>query len=490
MRLRSAFFVFVALAAANAQETRLAADFRGEADRLTDSCSSFSFGALGSCAEVLFTDHPLHIAVGSLAPQNGVGFGLAMVGHWTPENWRNSWDVDAVASDNGSWRAGGYLTLVWIKRPKIGVTLGTATTGTTTTTSSGKKTAPAKSNLSVQEQLVFHVYAENTSLNKINFFGIGPGTSDTNREFFSQREAITGGNVVWPVWKKFNVALFGEANGRFVDIGNPYGFATAPEPVLSEKPPVLTQTNAPGLVGQPAFAQFGQGIRLRPTFINDYLRLNYSVSLQEYIAGNSTYSFRRFTTDLQHQIPLYKNTRTLLPQDFNGPDSCSQDVADTAHKCPPLMPPAPPGKTRNLEGSIGLRLLIQESIVPSGHEVPFYFQPTLGGSDINGFTALGSFQDYRFRAPNLMLFRANIEHSIYKWPIGVTAMIDEGKVGLNRSDIDFSHLQHSYSAGLTLRAGGFPMVYLLFSWGGHEGSRTSARIDTSLLGGSAHPSLF
>ena len=458
-------------------ESRLAADFRGEGERLSNSCSSFSFGALGSCAEVLFTDHPMHIAVGSLAPQNGVGTGLSLVGHWTTLNWRNSWDFDGVGTSNGSWRAGGYLTLVHVHRPKITITTGT-----------GGSSAP-KSNLAVQEQLVFHVYAENTSLQKVNFFGIGPNTSDTDRFFFSQRETITGGNAVWPVWKKFNVALFGEANGRFVDIGNPYGFSGgAASGALSALPPPIP--NAPSFVGTPGFAQLGEGIRLRPSFANDYIRLNYSVSLQEYIAGNSTYSFRRFTTDLQHQFPLYRNTRTLLPHDFNPPDSCSEDVADTAHKCPPIMPPPPPGKTRNLEGSVGVRLLIQESIVPSGHIVPFYFQPTLGGSDINGFTALGSYQDYRFRAPNLMLFRANIEHSIYKWPIGVTAMIDEGKVALNRSDIDFSHLRHSYSAGLTLRAGGFPMVYLLFSWGGNEGSHTSARMDTSLLGGTPHPSLY
>ena len=474
--LRIALFVFMALTALDAQETRLGADFRGEGDRLAGSCSSFSFSALGSCAEVLFTDHPLHIAVGSLAPQNGIGVGAAMVGHWTTVNWRNSWDVDAVGSPNGSWRAGGYLTLVHISRPKITVSTG-APSG---------RSAP-KSNLEVQEQLVFHVYAETTSLQKINFFGIGPNTSDTDRVFFSQRETITGGNAVWPVWKKFNVAFFGEANGRFVDVGNLYGVF---DPATGATLNAPASTDYPGLVGQSGFAQLGQGIRLRPTFANDYIRLNYSVSLQEYIAGDSTYSFRRFTTDLQHQFPLYRNTRTLLPQDFNGPDSCSSDVADTAHKCPPIMPPPPPGKTRSLEGSVGLRLLIQESIVPSGHVVPFYFQPTLGGSDINGFTALASYQDYRFRAPNLMLLRANIEHSIYKWPIGVAAMIDEGKVALNRSDIDFSHLQHSYSAGLTLRAGGFPMVYLLFSWGGREGTHTTSRIDTSLLGGTPHPSLF
>lgn len=470
MILRATVFVFASLAVLHAQESRLGADFRGESERLSKSCSSFSFGALASCAEVLFTDHPLHVAVGSLAPQNGVGFGAAMVGHWTTANWRNSWDFDAVGSSNLSWRAGGYLTLVHVSRPKITVSTG------------GGSTQP--SNLGVREQLVFHVYAENDSLQKLNFFGIGPNTSASNRVFYGQRETITGGNAVWPVWNKFNVALFGEANGRFVDIGNPYGLASPAAVATSVSP------NSPGTVGQPGFAQLGEGIRLRPTFAKDYIRLNYSVSLQEYIAGNSTYSFRRFTTDLQHQFPLYRSTRTYLAREFNGPDSCAADLADPAAKCPPIMTPPPPGKTRNLEGSVGLRLLIQESIVPSGHVVPFYFQPTLGGSDINGFTALGSFQDYRFRAPNLLLFRANIEHSIYKWPIGVIAMIDEGKVAMTRSDVDFSHLRHSYSAGLTLRAGGFPMVYLLFSWGDQEGSRTSARIDTSLLGGTPHPSLY
>jgi hypothetical protein len=88
------------------------------------------------------------------------------------------------------------------------------------------------------------------------------------------------------------------------------------------------------------------------------------------------------------------------------------------------------------------------------------------------------------------LFRASFEHSIYKLPIGVVLMLDEGKVANRRSDIDFSHLQHSYTAGLTLKAGGLPVVYLLFSWGGHEGTHTTGSINNSLLGAGARPSLF
>jgi hypothetical protein len=69
-------------------------------------------------------------------------------------------------------------------------------------------------------------------------------------------------------------------------------------------------------------------------------------------------------------------------------------------------------------------------------------------------------------------------------------MVDEGKVALRRSDLDFTHLRHSYSVGLTLRAGGFPMVWLIFSFGGQEGTHTTGAMNTSLLGASARPSLY
>jgi hypothetical protein len=84
--------------------------------------------------------------------------------------------------------------------------------------------------------------------------------------------------------------------------------------------------------------------------------------------------------------------------------------------------------------------------------VPFYFQQTLGGSDINGALALGSYRDYRFRAPNLLLFQENFEHSIWG-SFGLGLMADQGRVALTRGDLGFSDLKHSFGGGLTLRAG-------------------------------------
>jgi hypothetical protein len=121
--------------------------------------------------------------------------------------------------------------------------------------------------------------------------------------------------------------------------------------------------------------------------------------------------------------------------------------------------------------------------------VPFYFQPTLGGSDINGNQLLGSYQDYRFRGPNLMFLRGNFEHSL-KNGLHFIARVDYGKVALARGDLDLSHLRHSFTTGLTYRAGDFPELILAFSWGGREGTHSVATMSPTLLNSSPRPSLY
>jgi hypothetical protein len=459
------WLMFTAIAVpAQAQESGLQADFRGEGERLKKSCFSFDFKSLGSCAQVLFTDHPLHIAAGSIAPQNGFGAGAAFVAHWTPnETWRLNWNADAVASPNGSWRAGIYMKAIRVPTRSIVVTTGTP----------GE---PPYSNLAISDVPFFNLYAQATSLNKVYYFGLGPSTTRADRSVFGMSERIFGTNVVWPVFDKLNLSLYGEANGRFVDIRGNHGESSPSIETL------YTETTAPGLTTQPGFAQFGEGIRLRPRLLSDYLRLNYFVNFQQFVGGDSTFSFRRLSVDLAHQIPLYrKTTRTLLPRDNNGPDACAVDSSSDA-KCPAV--------TRDLEGSVNLRFFLSDSFTSTGSVVPFYFQPTLGGSNVNGNSSLPAFQDYRFRAPNVLFFHEAFEHSIWNLPIGVAVSADQGKVALTRDDFSSSPWLHTYSAGLTLRAGGFPQVYLLFSWGGGEGTHTSASINTSLLGGSVRPSLF
>ncbi len=460
-----AFFFCSIAARIPAQESQFGAALRHEGEDFDKDCahpSGSPFSVIGSCGQFLFTDQPLHIAVGSLAPQNGFGVGIALSTHYTPnENWRLFWDFDAVATPNLSWRAGAYMTAVLIRHPKLVVLSGAA--------AAKKPAGPV-----IEEMPVFHLYAQSISLNKLTYFGLGQESAQAGQSFFGMRQTIAGANTVWPVFAPLGLSLFGEANGRFTQIRGDHNESS---PSIEE---LYSEGTAPGLTRQPAYAQFGEGIRLNPSLASGYVRLSYSVGFQEWVSGDSGYSFQRFTADLSHQFPLYRGMRSLNPQEFNGPDSCLQDV--NAKSCPAI--------TRNLEGSFGLRFLYTASFVPTGNTLPFYLDPTLGGSDINGNTLLGSYADYRFRGPDLMLLRGTFEHSIYKWPVGVKFMVDEGRVALTRGDLGFDHLAHSYAAGLTLHAGGLPLVDLLFAWGGHEGTHTIANVNNSLLGGAARPSLF
>jgi hypothetical protein len=240
---------------------------------------------------------------------------------------------------------------------------------------------------------------------------------------------------------------------------------------------VYTNATAPGLSRQPGFVQMAEGFRIDPV-IKDRLALTYLGGFQQFFAPSSSQnSFLRWTVDLNHTFYLQSVSQSTPKNTAGiGPDSC----APAGDQCA--------GISVNRNGSIGVRLQLSESMNSATSAVPFYFQQTLGGGDVNGAMSLGSYQDYRFRAPNLLLLQENVEHSIWG-PFGLKFEADEGRVALTRGDIGFSHLRHSFAAGLTLRAGGFPMVSMMFAWGGPEGTHNLFNMNSSLLGGSARPAL-
>ena len=182
--------------------------------------------------------------------------------------------------------------------------------------------------------------------------------------------------------------------------------------------------------------------------------------------------------DLNHTFYLYGFTESgPKTTNLTGPNECAPSGQD----CPKVS------RSRNLNGSVGVRFLLSESM-NSVSKVPFYFQPTLGGQDINSSLTLPSYRDYRYRAPNFLLLQETFEQSIWG-PFGLKFMADQDRVAVLSSDLGFRHLRHSYAAGLTLRAGGFPMVQMLFAWGGSESHHNIFNMNSSLLGGGARPIL-
>lgn len=197
--MRRIFLVFLlfATSAAHAQSsapqtTPARIDSPNELDKLKESCTDFA--KFLDCAEELFTGQPLHIAVGSIAPQNGFGAGLAYLGHKTTDNWRTSWDADAIGSINGSWRAGLYLKLVHTPNNPIGVGFGTP--------------PPLNTNLTeLPEHSVINIYAQAISLNKLTYFGLGPNSTEAGRSFYGMRETIVGVSAVKPAYQRLHVSL-------------------------------------------------------------------------------------------------------------------------------------------------------------------------------------------------------------------------------------------------------------------------------------------
>jgi hypothetical protein len=489
---RLLLLLFIAGHAAVAQdESRLHRDFRVEGEALR-ACGKFNFGSLMDCGQTLVMGQPMHIAVGSLAPQNGFGAGLAFVEHKNfASEWRMNFDVDALATANGSWRAGAYTKAYRLPGGALHMQF----------PGSGGK--PATAPLFTSAPL-FNFYAQAISLNRVDYYGLGPNTTPLAHTTYGFSETITGVSAILPLAGPVagsRLAIVAELNGRFPMLRAGTD-ATLPSTTLG-----FNETTAPGLFRQAGYLEPSEGLRIEPSLFKDHIRLNYLVQFQQFIAPSERgYSFRRWNGDFSHEIPLYSllpsklstryTTNRAASLQYDGPDDCTGSgsnisVARAATAKPTPARPCPiVSTTQKLEGSITLRAFLSESFADRGSVVPFYLSPTLGGSDINGTAMLASYPDYRFRGPDVLLFRGSIEHSLGKLPIGILFAVDEGKVGLRRGDVSLSHLRHTFSAGLTVHAGGLPVISLLFAWGGPEGNHTATTVAPALLGGSPRPSLF
>src|SRR5262245_57065618 len=188
---------------ARAQESPIAAEFRNEGSDIHRDCVENK--SMVGCAATFFTDHPLHVSIGTIAPQNGVGAGPAVVWHWTPStNWRWTGSGDAVWAASGAWRAGAYATIIRTKVDVPQVVVG-----------GGARPRPIRSH----PYPVIKLYTQSISLPTIFYFGLGPDSQLSNGSVFGETEHVTGASVIWPITPNNNfdrlvLSLFGEANGR------------------------------------------------------------------------------------------------------------------------------------------------------------------------------------------------------------------------------------------------------------------------------------
>jgi outer membrane translocation and assembly module TamA len=229
-----------------------------------------------------------------------------------------------------------------------------------------------------------------------DFYGIGPDTLEEMRvNYLWEGREFQGRAVVKPkTWLQFGTRAGLLTNS--IDSGTDDRFPTIQANFV--------ETQAPGLLVQPdyvygdAFAE----VDYRDEPGNARSGGYYTLSWRAYNDSDlDRYSFRQFSVQARQFFPIFDKKRVFALQ--------TELVSATPQ---------------------------------SGHEVPFFMQPTLGGSH-----ALRSVKDYRFR--DRSAFHFNVE---YRWEafsaLDMALFTDFGTVAPGVSDLDFGALKRAYGIGL------------------------------------------
>jgi hypothetical protein len=225
---------------------------------------------------------------------------------------------------------------------------------------------------------------------------------------------------------------------------------------------VYSETKAPGLTVRDDFLRYEPYLLFRiPPHRSFFTKVRAGYAFYQAMR-DPRFSFRRLSGSSKTTVPLW------LPS-HNTPFKRGW-FANTI--CPSLR-----SGTRCSMGDLSLIAMVAASYTGSGSQVPFYFDQTLGGTDINGNDTLRGFGTYRFRGPNSVLFQAEYRHPLWG-PIGLLSFYDTGKVALQRSDLSLDHLQHDVGVGLYFHAGNREVMRVSMGFGG-EVSRLNPKFPNS-----------
>jgi len=330
---------------------------------------------------------------------------------------------------------------------------------------------------------LFNLYAETDSLNRVDYFGLGPNTLPASHATYGFTETLIGANAIVGVkgalaparsrWSGRSTAAF----LRFVLEAKQQSRPSAPSSPRPRPPGFQASSLLPALrrpshrtrslqrSGAPELPASVPAVwLLRATApILSAASMPISATRSRCIALSGPGPRSSITRIAQ---PISATTvRTIVRGVRRGRTSRSRG-RQRLNRIP--LAPVPLCRYGESRGSITLRLFLSESIAKAGSAVPFYFSPTLGGSDIDGTAALASYPDYRFRGPDLLLIRGSFEHSLGKLPIGGIFTVDEGRSGCTATTSP-----SITSATLFRRLHGScrraAVVYFLFAWGGTKG---------------------
>jgi hypothetical protein len=452
----------------------------------TESFAQNNLHAKIDCLEAWFSEDPAHLTFSGMPPGNGMAFGgvLEQSNHYVspfslptgpglvpgrtnpPPDFTTGklpsvangslWSADArlaaVFSFNGSWVTIGSLTIM----PKgykdrhrtdhLGVQI------------SCNKLGP----LCTKQIFGLHFDASRRSLQTISFYAIGPD-SPTVKYVFHQNDTVASIRAALPLTDWFTV-----------ESGAEYRLTELPRTTASNSVSThFTDATAPGLTSQPGYGHYHFALRADPSAIlsprtddqdenhtgpfmkpYDQFTFNNSVEYHWYSApGNSALSFQQFVEDSDENIQLGTRVRHYVQvgdaktgtehfRDSLLAKTCGDKNIDWSKPDNYML------KVRQPCGMGDLDLIshIVSSFTAPGSTVPFYLQPTVGGSDIDSRLSLRAWPDYRFRAPDALFVQTNYILPLYN----ILVFYDAGTVGPTFSSLSFAGLRQDAGFGVAL----------------------------------------
>jgi hypothetical protein len=258
------------------------------------------------------------------------------------------------------------------------------------------------------------------------YYGLGRDSSEDDRTSFLQKGYEFRGDATYallPVVKVGGITAFRHQD---IDEGHAPGFPSIEE--------VFTPATAPGLDQQPDYWWSGTFVDVdyrdqrKNTRSGGHFRVSYDFwhDLDDF-----GFSFRDLRFEALHAFPIFDKKRVFIA-----------------------------------------RLIAESTDSPSGNVVPFYMQPTIGGS-----TTLRGFNEFRFRDRNVLLMNAE-----YRWEafsgLDMAIFGDWGDVGPTWDDIDLDKLKSDY--GIGFRFNTYRSVFLRIDLA--KSAQEGFRVTTSFSG--------
>jgi hypothetical protein len=353
------------------------------------------------CGRIIFTHKPIHpLAPSSIVPGSGPAAGLAYYKEFNSGPWQRNMTTSAAVTFRGFWMVKSEVFFTH------------------------KAFGQDPDDPSTTARFTIRPYVQHWQLPRMDFYGLGPDSRKQDLAIFDRRDTTLGVEVVNPV--KGWLSIGGSIESLWPHVEG------VKDPKVRSIEALYNETTAPGLTKQPHFMRYEAFLHphypdTKPRHLDFRISYNY---FQDTDTGH--YSFHRFETDAHYFIRFGKHF--------------SDDYADTTRNSKPHeIERSPRSRRSNLE----FRALFSHSYTATGKEVPFYYQETLGGSDINSDQSLRGFRDYRFRGRDLISFQGEYQFQIWHG-YGLVLFYDAGKVANRFDELGSARMRHSYGAGFTV----------------------------------------